>query len=142
MITVAKAQDAATRGAAATTAGAEATAAPGFECDPETKRRIVNRLKRARGQLDAVIDAAEREASCKEIVTQLSAVTHALNRAGFVIVATAMQACADGERTAAAERDGGDGVSEADGTGASSDGASRPGALTMDELEKIFLSLV
>ena len=139
---MAKAQDAATRGAAATTAGAEATTAPGFECDPETKRRIVNRLKRARGQLDAVIDAAEREASCKEIVTQLSAVTHALNRAGFVIVATAMQACADGERAASAERDGGDGVGETDGTGASSDGVSRPGALTMDELEKIFLSLV
>lgn len=142
MIAVAKAQDAATRGAAATTAGVEATAAPGFECDPETKRRIVNRLKRARGQLDAVIDAAEREASCKEIVTQLSAVTHALNRAGFVIVATAMQACADGERTTSAGRDGRHGVGETDGTGASSNGASRPVALTMDELEKIFLSLV
>ncbi|QHO92285.1 transcriptional regulator [Actinomyces sp. 432] len=122
---MAKTQDAATRGAAATTA-------PAFECDPETKRRIVNRLKRARGQLDAVIDAAERGASCKETITQLSAVTHALNRAGFVIVASAMRNCVDAEQAASA----GDG-----GAGAAADEAVAP-AMTVDELEKIFLSLV
>ncbi|NDR52553.1 metal-sensitive transcriptional regulator [Actinomyces sp. 565] len=127
---MAKTQDAATRGAAATTA----PAAPGLECDPETKRRIVNRLKRARGQLDAVIDAAERGASCKETITQLSAVTHALNRAGFVIVASAMRNCVDAEQAASAGDDG--------GAGAAADEVVAPETLTVDELEKIFLSLV
>ncbi|PHP52373.1 metal-sensitive transcriptional regulator [Actinomyces ruminis] len=118
-----------TRDGAATTE----QAAPDFECDPETKRRIVNRLKRARGQLDAVIDAAERGASCKETITQLSAVTHALNRAGFVIIASAMRNCVDAEQASPAGDDGGAGVAP--------DGAVAP-AMTVDELEKIFLSLV
>ncbi|MFP3345521.1 metal-sensitive transcriptional regulator, partial [Halomonas sp. SIMBA_159] len=61
--------------------------------DLDAQRRVVNRLRRARGQLDAVIAAVETEASCRDIVTQLAAVTHALNRAGFVIVAAALQEC-------------------------------------------------
>jgi len=114
-------------------AATTAQAAPGLECDPETRRRIVNRLKRARGQLDAVIDAAERGASCKETITQLSAVTHALNRAGFVIVASAMRNCVDAEQ-ASPEGDGG-------GAGVAAEGTVAP-AMTVGELERIFLSLV
>ncbi len=57
------------------------------------KRRVLNRLRRARGQLNAVIAAVESEAPCRDIVTQLAAVTHALNRAGFVVVATALEEC-------------------------------------------------
>lgn len=83
--------------------------------DQDAQRRVVNRLRRARGQLDAVIAAVEAEASCQEIVTQLAAVTHALNRAGFVIVATALEECV-----------------------ARSDDAEGP---TVEELEKAFLSL-
>lgn len=60
---------------------------------PETKRRIANRLRRARGQLDAVIAAVEADAPCRDVVTQLAAVTHALRRAGYVVVATAMEEC-------------------------------------------------
>lgn len=86
--------------------------------DEASRRRILHRLRRARGQLDAVIGAVEAEASCRDVVTQLAAVTHALNRAGFVVVATAMEEC----------------VSEP-GTGTSRDG------MTTAELEKLFLSL-
>ncbi|RPF21284.1 metal-sensitive transcriptional regulator [Myceligenerans xiligouense] len=86
--------------------------------DEAGRRRIVNRLRRARGQLDAVIDAVESDASCRDVVTQLAAVTHALNRAGFVIVATAMEECVTGPET----------------------GKNRDG-LTTEELEKLFLSL-
>lgn len=86
--------------------------------DPETQRKIVNRLKRARGQLDAVIRAVEGEGSCREVVTQLSAVSTALDRAGFAIVSSAMKHClADPE---AAEGDE---------------------ELSVEELEKLFLSL-
>ena len=87
--------------------------------DPQTQRKIANRLKRARGQLDAVIEAVESGGSCRDVVTQLSAVSTALDRAGFVIVSSAMQYCITDPETASAEEDG----------------------LTVYELEKLFLSL-
>lgn len=87
--------------------------------DPETKRRILNRLKRARGQLDAVIAAVEGDGSCQQVVTQLSAVSTALDRAGFSIVSCAMQNC----------------LTDPEGTAEDDDG------LTVAQLEKLFLSL-
>ncbi|MEC5193374.1 MULTISPECIES: metal-sensitive transcriptional regulator [unclassified Arthrobacter] len=56
-------------------------------------RRTVNRLKRARGQLTALIDAVESGADCRNVVTQLSAVRGALDKAGFELISTAMRAC-------------------------------------------------
>lgn len=87
--------------------------------DPHTQRKIVNRLKRARGQLDSVINAVENGGSCREVVTQLAAVSTALDRAGFIIVSGAMQYCITDPETAAEEEDG----------------------LTVEELEKLFLTL-
>ncbi|MDO8144002.1 MULTISPECIES: metal-sensitive transcriptional regulator [Isoptericola] len=87
--------------------------------DPQTQRRILNRLKRARGQLDGVISAVEDGGSCRDVVTQLAAVSTALDRAGFVIVSTAMREC----------------VNDPDGTAEAEDG------LTAEELEKLFLTL-
>jgi len=87
--------------------------------DPETQRRILNRLKRARGQLDGVISAVESGGSCRDVVTQLSAVSTALDRAGYVIVSTAMREC----------------LLDPEGTAEAEDG------LTAEELEKIFLTL-
>ncbi|WP_295012722.1 metal-sensitive transcriptional regulator [uncultured Microbacterium sp.] len=86
--------------------------------DAEAHKRIVNRLRRARGQLDAVIAAVENERSCREVVTQLSAVSSALDRAGFAIVATAMKDCI-----------------------ADPDAARDEQGLTTEELEKLFLML-
>lgn len=60
---------------------------------PEAKRKIVNRLRRAHGQLAAVIEAVEGEAHCRDVVQQLSAVTKALDRAGFLVISTALQEC-------------------------------------------------
>ena len=87
--------------------------------DAETQRKIVNRLKRARGQLDAVIREVEGEGRCKDVVTQLSAVSTALDRAGFAIVSSAMKHCLADPSEAA-------------------DGEEQ---LTVAELEKLFLSL-
>jgi DNA-binding FrmR family transcriptional regulator len=86
--------------------------------DPEAQRRILNRLRRARGQLDAVIRAAEGGGSCRDVVTQLSAVTSALNRAGYTIIATAMKDC----------------VADPEGT-------ERDDPISAEELEKLFLTL-
>lgn len=61
--------------------------------DAEAQRKIVNRLRRARGQLDALIKAVEDDSNCRDVVIQLAAVSKALDRAGFVIVSTAMREC-------------------------------------------------
>jgi DNA-binding FrmR family transcriptional regulator len=91
------------------------------ESRADAQRRIANRLKRARGQLTAVIDAVESGADCRTVVTQLSAVSSALDKAGFAVISTAMRECL-------AEPD------EQQTTDAS-------GRLSVDELEKLFLTL-
>lgn len=54
---------------------------------------VVNRLKRAQGQLAAVTRMIEEGRDCKDIVTQLAAVSKALDKAGFAIIATGLQQC-------------------------------------------------
>ena len=60
---------------------------------PDDLRKTVNRLKRAQGQLAAVITAVEAGADCRAIVTQLAAVSSAIDRAGFTIISSAMKEC-------------------------------------------------
>ena len=54
---------------------------------------VVNRLKRAQGQLAAVTRMLEEGRDCKDIVTQLAAVSKALDRAGFAIIASGLEQC-------------------------------------------------
>lgn len=54
---------------------------------------VINRLKRAQGQLGAVVRMLEEGRDCKDVVTQLSAVSKALDRAGFAIIASGLQQC-------------------------------------------------
>nr|WP_190123375.1 metal-sensitive transcriptional regulator [Streptomyces inusitatus] len=56
-------------------------------------RAVLNRLRRAQGQLTAVIAMVEEGRDCREVVTQLAAVSRALDRAGFKIIATRMREC-------------------------------------------------
>ncbi|GAA2001487.1 metal-sensitive transcriptional regulator [Brevibacterium samyangense] len=53
----------------------------------------VNRLKRAQGQLAAVVRMLEEGRDCKDVVTQLAAVSKALDRAGFAIIASGLEQC-------------------------------------------------
>lgn len=53
----------------------------------------VTRLRRARGQLGAVIAMMEEGEDCVKVLTQLAAVSKALDRAGFKIVATGLRHC-------------------------------------------------
>lgn len=92
--------------------------------DADAVRKVANRLKRAQGQLAAVITAVETGGDCRDVVTQLAAVSSALDRAGFAIVSTALRECISDEPT--------------------TDAAEKPagrGKLTVDELEKLFLTL-
>lgn len=56
-------------------------------------RKIANRLRRAQGQLNAVLTMVEEGRECRDIVMQLSAVSSAIDRAGFAIIASAMKEC-------------------------------------------------
>jgi DNA-binding FrmR family transcriptional regulator len=84
---------------------------------PELVGDALVRLRRARGQLGAVIEAIEEGADCAQVLTQLAAVSRALDRAGFKIVATGMRCCQ-------AAREDGDEPS-----------------MTEQELERLFLAL-
>ena len=54
---------------------------------------VVNRLRRAQGQLGGVIRLIEEGRDCKDVVTQLAAVNKALDRAGFAIVSSGLREC-------------------------------------------------
>ncbi len=74
-----------------------------MDLDPTEMTAVVNRLKRAQGQLAGVIRMLEEGRSCDDVVTQLAAVSKALDKAGFAIIASGLQQCitaADGDATA------------------------------------------
>ncbi|WP_202863731.1 metal-sensitive transcriptional regulator [Ornithinimicrobium avium] len=61
--------------------------------DSEDMAPVVNRLRRAQGQIGGVIRLIEEGRDCKDVVTQLAAVNRALDRAGFAIVSSGMREC-------------------------------------------------
>lgn len=64
-----------------------------MELAPGTTVDIVKRLRRAEGQLSGVIRMIEGGRDCEDIVTQLAAVSKALDRAGYKIIATGLRQC-------------------------------------------------
>lgn len=80
--------------------------------DTEAQAAVLNRLRRAQGQLAGVIAMIEDGRECRDVVTQLAAVSRAIDRAGFKIVATNMRQCLAGGS-----------------------------AMSTDELERLFLTL-
>jgi DNA-binding FrmR family transcriptional regulator len=64
-----------------------------MQIDDEAVGQVLNRLRRAQGQLAGVISMVESGRDCAEVVTQLAAVARALDRAGFKIVASGMRQC-------------------------------------------------
>ena len=82
----------------------------------ESQRKILNRLRRANGQLTSIIASVESGADCRDVVIQLAAASKALDRAGYVIIASAMRKCVTDPETA-------------------------DDPVSVDELEKLFLTL-
>jgi DNA-binding FrmR family transcriptional regulator len=87
------------------------------DVNPELFHDALTRLKRAQGQLAGVVSMIENGGDCKDVLTQLAAVSRALDRAGFKIIATGMRHCGDMR-----------------------DSDEQP-PMTQDELEKLFLAL-
>jgi len=88
------------------------------QLDAQEMTKVSNRLKRAQGQLAAVVRMIDEGRDCEDVVTQLSAVSRALDRAGFAIIATGMKQCLTTPATADEEP-----------------------TLDVAKLEKLFLSL-
>ena len=64
-----------------------------MELKPDETDAIIKRLKRAQGQLGGIIRMLETGRDCRDIVTQLSAVSKAVDRAGFAVIATGLKQC-------------------------------------------------
>lgn len=61
--------------------------------DVDDMTPVINRLRRAQGQIGGVIRLIEEGRDCKDVVTQLAAVNRALDRAGFAIVSSGLREC-------------------------------------------------
>ena len=85
-----------------------------MELDDITTDQVIKRLRRAEGQLGGVIRMLEEGRECQDVVMQLSAVSRAIDKAGFRLVAGGLRQCVTGEGTDPAE---------------------------LDQLEKLFISL-
>jgi DNA-binding FrmR family transcriptional regulator len=64
-----------------------------MKLDSDDITPILNRLRRAEGQVGGVIRMLEEGRDCQDGVTLLAAVGKALDRAGFAIVATGLRQC-------------------------------------------------
>ena len=63
------------------------------ELDLDEMQSVIRRLNRARGQIGGIVKMIEEGRDCKDIVTQLAAVSKALDRAGFAVIATGLREC-------------------------------------------------
>lgn len=83
--------------------------------EPDAMGPVVNRIKRAQGQLAGVLRMLEEGRDCEDVVIQLAAVSRALDRAGFAVVAAGLRQC----------------IVNGDG----------PDSVDIKKMEKLFLSL-
>jgi DNA-binding FrmR family transcriptional regulator len=75
--------------APATAAGQEAA----LHFDPAELDSVMKRLKRAQGQIGGIIRMIEDGRDCTDIVTQMAAVSKALDRVGFAVIAAGLKQC-------------------------------------------------
>jgi DNA-binding FrmR family transcriptional regulator len=87
------------------------------QVEPDAMADVIKRLRRAEGQIRGVIAMLESGRDCAEVVTQLAAVSKALDRAGFKIIARGLRQCVVATQ---------DGVDQ---------------TVDVERLEKLFLSL-
>ena len=66
--------------------------------DQEQVEEIVKRVRRAHGQLGAVARMLEEGRTCDEIVTQMAAVTKAVNTAAFSLISANLKQCVEQDR--------------------------------------------
>ena len=98
-----------------------------------TRKQVVNRLKRARGQLDSLIANIENgNANCREVLIQFAAVNSAMKRASYLTVATIMSQCLIEDT----DHENDDALAPE-----AVESLVKTGSMTLDELEELFLRL-
>ena len=85
-----------------------------MKLDQDVATSTLNRLRRAEGQIAGVIRMLQDGRDCADVVTQLAAVSRALDKAGFALIAAGLEQCI---------------------------AAGEDGKLDRAKLEKLFLSL-
>jgi DNA-binding FrmR family transcriptional regulator len=70
--------------------------------DP-TIQDILNRLRRVEGQIRGIQQMLVDKRECRDVVTQISAASKALDRAGFALVASGLTYCVNDPERAAQE---------------------------------------
>jgi DNA-binding FrmR family transcriptional regulator len=85
------------------------------QLDERTLDDATVRLKKVQGQVAGVIRMIEEGRDCREVVRQISAASHALERTGYRLVASGLRRCV-------------------------TEGEARVG-IDADELERMFLSI-
>jgi DNA-binding FrmR family transcriptional regulator len=88
-----------------------------MQVQPSATKDVITRLRRAEGQIRGVVAMLEAGRDCAEVVVQLAAVSRALDRAGFRLLAGQLQACLAATATGEQQE------------------------LDLERLEKLFLSL-
>ena len=78
---------------ATTDPGASAPAAHGSVSARQTRRALLGRLRRIEGQVRGIARMVDGDADCIEILTQVAAVTHALEAAALVLVDEHLRDC-------------------------------------------------
>ena len=60
---------------------------------------IARRMKRANGQMSAIVRMLEEGRTCEEIVTQMAAVGKAINTAAFTLISASLKECIEENKT-------------------------------------------
>lgn len=68
-----------------------------MQVEAETVAEVTKRLRRAEGQIRGVIAMLEAGRDCAEVVTQLAAVSRALDRAGYKVIADGLEQCMESD---------------------------------------------
>jgi len=88
-----------------------------MDLEPELTKNLTTRLSRIEGQVRAIRTMIEEGRECREVITQLSAASTALDQVGFKLLSSGMQRCLQDPKKAGKE------------------------GFTMEEVEKLFLKL-
>jgi DNA-binding FrmR family transcriptional regulator len=76
------------------------------ELNEDVLADVRKRLRRAQGQVGGVIQMIEDGRDCRDVIIQLAAVSRALDRAGFRLIASGLEQCVtDKSEQGAADRE-------------------------------------
>lgn len=86
-----------------------------MELNEDVLADVRKRLRRAQGQVGGLIQMMDEGRDCRDVIIQLAAVSRALDRAGFRLIASGLEQCVSDD--------------------------SEEGAANREQLEKLFLTL-